>query len=587
LNIKKVTGLLLCLLIIAGCSDDSSSSSSTNSIATITTIDSNGEISTSQSSSGFVATGVTNDLDYKILEIDHGGTIDLSITTYEERDVYFVFTNKDQSSYNSSPTISSSIKSVSENISADLAKSEESSTNESSTKDKVREFNSDPFKKTPTINSNNKSINYSTAATSYSVGDPLDFYDADDAVVPSTVRAKITVGDVNLYVWVEDDSWTGNSGDVTQTMVDEFADKFLTSGSNNDIYDWVVNLAGKPWGPHSYTDLIADTDDIHILLLDIDNDGAGGVLGYYYSRDNFDRITDTSDTYYNDYKGSNEKVMFYIDSGFLSTAEGSTWEITDEYPQEAVSTLAHEFQHMINFYQKSVKNQLSGGAEDWLNEMLSMAVEDLVASKIEADGPRGVSYNDGTTGSSSNTGGRLPLYNYYNERSLTNWTGSIRDYAINYAFGAYLIRNFGGAEFVKSLIQNDKLDSQAVTDALSDLGYSSYDFDTVFNKFATANLLSDMTNAPTGMKFNTGTWFESTQGDITYSLGSINLYNYLYQSGSVSHSGPYIYGNGSSMDSRVNPSSNTYYQAGNDVYGTESYTIDDLDTDVKVTVVIK
>jgi hypothetical protein len=396
------------------------------------------------------------------------------------------------------------------------------------------------------------------------------------------------MGAGNLYIWVEDAEWTttGEAGKVSQIMVDALADKFYKDGSTN-IYDLVTNICGKPWGDHSMSvfssSLINATDDVHILLTDIDGDDSstGGVVGYYFPRDNFKSTSSSK------YASSNEKIMFYIDSVLFANKDDSSWEITDSWPKEIVATLAHEFQHMIIFYQKTIKNNLTSGTESWLNELASMAIEDLVASHMQADGPRGVTYSDETAGSANNQSGRLPLYNYNNNTVLTTWSGALKNYSINYAFGAYLIRNFGGAKFLQNLVQNNKIGYEAITTALSSTGYSQYNFDLVLKRFGTANLLSNFTNAPDSFKLNNGTWFSSTEGSTTYTLGSINLYNYLYQAGSISQTGPFIYGVTYKLGSALLPTSNTYYRAMHNVNGTESISISGLDDDVKVSVIIK
>ena len=53
---------------------------------------------------------------------------------------------------------------------------------------------------------------------------------------------------------------------ITQDMVDNLAAKFLNSGTNDDIYEWVTNICGAPWGPQAYSNLIPPTDDIHIWV---------------------------------------------------------------------------------------------------------------------------------------------------------------------------------------------------------------------------------------------------------------------------------------------------------------------------------
>jgi len=245
-------------------------------------------------------------------------------------------------------------------------------------------------------------------------------------------------GNKTLNVWVSNDSFDDGDGCskktcITQEMVDELADTFLKAGSDNDIYDWITTIYGEEWSKSAsdkYSDLIQETDSIDILLTDIDNDNSpnSGVVGYFWAKDNF-----TKDIY----SGSNERIMFYIDSVmFANTDNGDFWQ------KEIYSTLAHEFHHMINFYQKNILRDTS--LDTWIDEMLSETVEDAVATKIEHIGPRGVTpYDDGSAGDSGNTDGRYPTFNRYNYISLTEWYNSLANYSNVNAFGAFLTRNYG------------------------------------------------------------------------------------------------------------------------------------------------
>ncbi|MBN2546878.1 MAG: hypothetical protein JXB50_13845, partial [Spirochaetes bacterium] len=235
------------------------------------------------------------------------------------------------------------------------------------------------------------------------------------------------------------------------------------------------------------------------------------------------------------------------------------------------------------------------GTQTWLNEMCSLVAEDLIADKLQVNGPRGITYSDPTAGSTNNESGRLPLYNAYNDDSVNYWQSGdevLRSYAINYAFGAYLARNFGGANLFNKIVQCEYSDEQAINYALNDLGYTAENFTTALQKWGAANLLSDNLSPPAGYyKYNQGDiWFTSTKGSITYNLGSINLYNYKYIDESYTQTGPYIYiftPVGSPIYPYLFYSSNRYYRAGNNITGILSESIDLKNSNVKLTVVIK
>lgn len=377
----------------------------------------------------------------------------------------------------------------------------------------------------------------------------------------STLPISTAFGTKTLNVWVENDSFgTGcaKARCITQEMVDALAENFLSTqpGLDNDIYDWVTNIYGEEWGSDAqakYSNLIGANDEITILLTDIDNDNSanGGVVGFFWSKDNFIA---------SDISGSNERVMFYIDSVMFANGDNG-WDIDDYWPKELISTLAHEFHHMINFYQKYIL--LNAYADTWINEMLSESTEDLVATKIRHIGPRGVDYLDGSAGDPGNILGRYPLFNENNTLSLTAWNNELRDYSKVNAFGAYLLRNYGGAKLLHDIVHNSFEDERAVVDAVnkSPNGIGKT-FPDLLREWGVAVMLSDhdmLVNTP---EYNTGDFTLDTYNNTTYELGSINFFNYIPQ--------PTIY----TTSGTVEPQGNYYYLIGKGVTGDINITLE-------------
>ncbi len=388
-----------------------------------------------------------------------------------------------------------------------------------------------------------------TPKSNKSVGDSETFY-MDESSNGATTRATLKkvvsnvptdFGNKTLNVWVSDDSFgtgCGKSRCVTQTMVDELADNFLKVGSDNDIYDWVTNIFGEEWGSEASSKdsyLIGSNDEITILLTDIGNDNSpsGGIVGYFHAKDNYKQSNES---------GSNERIMFYADAVmFANTDNGDFWQ------KEMYSTLAHEFQHMIHFYQKTVL--LDASDDTWINEMLSETTEDLVATKIHHTGPRGVVDTDGSAGNSGNTKGRYPLFNENNTLSLTAWYNSLADYSKVNAFGTFLTRNYGGAKVLHDIVHNNKEHEDAIMDAIHKYpGAENKTFDDLLTEWGIAVMLSDNDNLAQDLPtYNTGDFTEDTYNQSTYDLGSINFFNYDPQpniktsAGTVQAQGNYYY----------------------------------------------
>ncbi len=421
------------------------------------------------------------------------------------------------------------------------------------------------------------------------VGESKTFWDTDNTNVPLTLRyqsVEITIaqGMRTLQIWVANDCWTtgGNKGNlVTQSMVDGLADRFLLAGLGNDIYDWVSTILGAEWGTHEYVrTLIEPSNIIDIVLFDIDNDNldyqsAGGTVGYFWAKDNFKIVAIPS---------SNEMICFSIDALMLADPDNS-------WPDQVVSTLAHEFQHMIEFYQ-NLNDPVA--SEVWLNEMLSMAIEDLVADKLSlVANPRGILGTDYTSGLADNQEGRLGLFNYYNDDALTIWqSGSdvLRSYSIAYAFGAWLIRNYNGPAVLKAIYNSSYGDYRAVVEAANSQSGGSNSFADLLRQWGVAVLLSDQADAPLPVRYN----FHNGQSDFNfnstdYSLGSINLYNYAvnFGGGAPYADGPWVYQIGIVPSSGVLfAQSNTYFEGATAVAGNKTWTIE-VPNGVLVSVVIK
>jgi hypothetical protein len=399
------------------------------------------------------------------------------------------------------------------------------------------------------------------------------FYRSSDTSDPTAATARYvsplpvstTFGVKTLNIWVSDDSFDSGSGCskakcVTQDMVDALADTFLKSAPDNDIYDWVTNIYGEEWGSDAeakYDYLIPANDEITILLTDIDDDGLpsngeGRVVGFFWPKDNFDKSVFT---------GSNQRIMFYIDSVMFANGE-TPWSIDDTWPKEIVSTLAHEFQHMIHYYQKNILRyaDITDSTDTWINEMLSESTEDIIGTKI-----------------GHSVEGRYPTFNANDTLSLTAWNGQLADYAKVNVYGAYLIRNYGGAQLLHDIVYNSFSDEQAVVYAVNQpANVSDKTFAGLLSEWGVAVMLSDHDNLVDTPEYNIGTSFESgsVYGSTIYDMHSINLFNYTPT--------PTIY----TTSGTVQPQGNYYYKIGDNVTGEINIKLE-LDAQTEATLIAK
>jgi len=339
----------------------------------------------------------------------------------------------------------------------------------------------------------------------------------------------------SLSIWVESTEWSDSdtaNGKVTPEKISALANSFFNADQVpvDSIYEWVTNMLGDEWGPegsikygNTTYNTIGETNNITILLADIENDTTdfltqGGIVGYFYPGDTIPTFS-----------YSNERVMFTIDSVMLGTKDDTTWDLSDYWPREVISTLAHEFQHLIHYYQKGVVAGADLAYEPtWIDELCSMQVEDLIADKMGVPGPRGIAPEIWSAGSPGITSGRIVDYLYYPDISLDDWgrTDIYASYAAAYAFGAYLTRNYGGAAFIRSVVQSPFASANSIIMAAEGFSGRDESMGNLLRRWGAAVLLSQRMDAPEFYRYNTGTFFASVIGDIEYKLGSVNFYNF-------------------------------------------------------------
>lgn len=274
----------------------------------------------------------------------------------------------------------------------------------------------------------------------------------------ATLRA---VGE-NCYVWV-----VGDKNDTTYWTDEDFVK--TTQKVNSEIvqkiagcFDKVYPMVKKVFGDESdlllYRGWTVNMDEysdtgtkVNIVIHDIGGDfgktSTNGMLGYFHSKDFYHQYTIGVTQY------SNSGKYIYIDA-YYSANETCT----------VLSTLAHEFQHMIDFNTKTIStfNSTRLTSSTWYNEMKSMLCEDIMKDYFKKLYPEDFTDED-------TPWQRLPLFcrNYY-AVGLEYKTGENNvyySYANNYAFGAWAARNYGGISFINRLSTNNSVNIESIQDA--------------------------------------------------------------------------------------------------------------------------
>lgn len=372
--------------------------------------------------------------------------------------------------------------------------------------------------------------------------------------VSATARLVRIVGEQRVVFWAPDAVYEGctsgnclpSDGLLTAVDVEELADAFLMDGDNNDIYDWVGSVFGAPWGTHDdCTDSIFISADhrkqIDILLYNIGDKPnrtvyQGGVLGYYLSGNNYSRSV---------YPKSNERLLLAVHTpwvkvseNYLRTLRASSQvarnQLKQRYRYRAISTLAHEYQHLIHFYQRFVLDGARSTDRDgtWLNEQFSLVAEDILYGQLASKYPyarddRGL--NNLGSGQYGICDGRIPRYLFnHGARGVSQWEGELWNYGINFSFGAYLLRNYGGIQFVKEAYGTERKNEAALSYALNK-HIHGLNMGEAIRRWGVAILLSDREDASDTYRMNNGKdgfALADLGTAASYTVGSINYYNY-------------------------------------------------------------
>ncbi|HRW93208.1 MAG TPA: hypothetical protein P5560_09705 [Thermotogota bacterium] len=307
----------------------------------------------------------------------------------------------------------------------------------------------DPHRPLPESVSRADLVQGPTGQPRYSIGDTRQFYTynfvtGQDVLITATLQGQ----SAHCEVWAE------NPAKITTTLGGQMASEY-----ENTIYPSVTS--------NFYTPSDVNSDGkVAILCYDIQDGftGSGGyTCGYFWSGDLFN------------YTGSNQMEIFYIDTRpTMYWYEGETPDVDAAY-----GTIAHEFQHMVNFNRNYI---VEGGSsmDTWLNEAFSMAAEHIVYGPGEVAGR--ISYYNG---SSSIRDGHSLLY-------WDNSGDTLSNYALSYLAGQYIRTQMGqGNAIFREILEDSDNDYQCVENAIHAHISASKSFERFLTDFRLALLFKN------------------------------------------------------------------------------------------------
>ena len=274
------------------------------------------------------------------------------------------------------------------------------------------------------------SIPESVRAPQYAVGDRIPFWASNiDYNEQFQLEAELLYKNDVVYVWVE----SGHELDLNAmtASADNFAQK---------IYPHVRAFFGTESNP-------GIDEDRRLHILHATNLGRG-IAGYFSSADSFSLLA-------NPY--SNQKEMFYISLDWLKQIYNF---------EEYETVLAHEFQHMVHWYND--RNE-----ETWVNEGMSELAQEVAGYPPDI--------------------GFARVYAAQPDTQLNTWTldpnDNGRHYGGAYLFMAYFLQRFG-EELTRAVVAQPANGIQGFTDALREAG-SALAFEDVFADWVIANYVND------------------------------------------------------------------------------------------------
>jgi len=334
-------------------------------------------------------------------------------------------------------------------------------------------------------------------SSAYAVGDTKKFWVEEHIGMEDFVQQQATLRAQGTYgnIWVMDTLTSFTTGRA-QALSDKF----------DQIYPIETSLLGYEYGGGPGGTGGKDGDArIQILVYDL---GSGGIttLGFFWAKDYYEQ---------SQLIGSNANLKTNLAEIFYINGNNSVYINPNYGPDTLYTTLVHEFQHMINFNQKVVKKNLNSAT--WYNEMLSQLAEDVISPLI------GV----GPSNRNHPIKDRIPLFlDYYYYTGVTSWgtSGDIQliTYSTSYAFGAYLLRNYGGASLLKEMLSNNSVNTASITAALQAVIGSGFSFEGALRRYGEAFVFSGTMPADVLSFDKTVT---KTIGGYTYTANKFNIWN--------------------------------------------------------------
>lgn len=275
-----------------------------------------------------------------------------------------------------------------------------------------------------------------------SLGEVLNFKidNSYDISARSEIKAVLVKTTPKLYFYIEKNWWDSQVLAKQNEILNNLTS--LSQEFENKIYPTLTSVFGSEWKPG------VDGEDRITVLFHLMKEGAGG---YFRQADEYIKAQ-ASD--------SNEREMLYLTLGQI------------ERPLSK-ALLAHEFIHLITFFQKDKTFDVS--EEVWLNEMRAEYAISFLG------------YDD--TYNNSNLQKRVDDFLENPSDSLTEWQNKKYDYGVINLFGQYIIDHYG-INILADSLRSKLVGISSIDEMLQKNGFKK-DFSQIFTDWTIAVLLNN------------------------------------------------------------------------------------------------
>ncbi|MBP5452437.1 MAG: hypothetical protein J6Y16_09410 [Treponema sp.] len=290
---------------------------------------------------------------------------------------------------------------------------------------------------------------------------------------PGTTSSTANKNNIACLVWakssdVEKTNFNTSNTKISLGAIEDIALKFVEHYQfEESVFGETSDMLLTEYGKTSMVNDGPTENWVNIVLYDIGRDGTSGncgVVGYFWAKDYYRKGVSNSSS--DPISLTNEGKYFYVDVPFCNyDSEDNKYHTeNNSVSGTVISTLFHEYQHMIDFNTKTMEKNPSLNTNNciWYNEMLSMLCEDIMGEQL------------GLTPADRVATGRIKNFNayyYYSGAAQYLETNSWVSYGTAYAFGAWLVRNYGGVPLITEMSNNNDVGIDSIVKAVNTVHY--------------------------------------------------------------------------------------------------------------------